>query len=440
MIVRVAYLFVFMAAITVCVGCQDYDSQIKQVLADYHGVDVSKIGDRGILTACGRMAIENGWDVEAELTQPYRFMIVMPALAQAKREAERAITYVTGDDAPKYCEAKLQESYKNTPAATPTPQWGVYGDFVTTHGTPAEGFRLVEPDDPTSMSVRCDGGKWDVVIAFASGNSPPYVRAESLGYQVDDGEKWILEPTDSDAVARIHVANSPEFLARLKGASRLRVIGVAHNPQGEHGPLVETVFDVRDLYNHLEGMSCSDPSQVPVGKALEFTPPSVKAGPDVGASERVSHRLGAEGAIPPGWIVQEKAEKCARYISGDGQVTAALCAAYLEDGVADSDDPLKSHARESAKEVKDFFKKTDGFEAEIGDLVYSEKYGSPMYVLDYLVHSDFGDCVEDRITLIGLGHDSSGKLYGATWRVGACQERLGWLEKIRSGLLYTFQP
>ena len=441
MAMRVAYLFMLIAVMAVGAGCQDYDSQIKQIIADYHGVDVSEIGDRGILTACGRMAIENGWDVEAELTQPYRFMVVMPALAQAKREAEQAIIYVTGDDAPKYCEVKLRESYENTPAATPTPQWGVHGDFITTHGTPAEGFRLVGPDDPTNMSVRCDSGEWDVVIGFASsGNNPPYVRAESLGYQVDDGEKWVLEPTDNGAVARIHVANSSAFLAKLKGASQLRVIGVAHNPQGEHGPLVETVFDVRDLYDHLEGMSCSDPSEVPVGRELKFTPPSVKAVAGVGASEKVAHRLGAEAAIPPGWIVQEEAEKCARYISRDGQVTAALCAAYLDGDVAESDDPLKGHARESVNEIKDFFKKTDGFEAEIGDLVYSEEYGSPMYMLDYLVHSDFGNCVEDRITLIGLGRDPGGKPYGATWRVGACQERLGRLIELRSGLLHTFRP
>ena len=74
-------------------------------------------------------------------------------------------------------------------------------------------------------------------------------------------------------------------------------------------------------------------------------------------------------------------------------------------------------------------------------MTYSDEYIVPVYKIPYLViPSDKSYCVENRIMLIGVGRDSTGKLYGATWRVGACRSYVEKSEEIRPELLKTFQP
>lgn len=174
------------------------------------------------------------------------------------------------------------------------------------------------------------------------------------------------------------------------------------------------------------------------GAAVEIL--TVKSSLDVSPLVSLAHPLGAEASIPERWRIQEDTGKCKRYISRNRTVTGSLCAEHLDERLAESDDPLGGYARRHLGVIDEYFRQTDGFESELGNLVYSDEYTSPVYVIDYLVHSDFGHCVEDRIALVGLGRDSEGKLYGATWRVGLCQDLLEQDQDLRSALLQSFKP
>ena len=298
------------------------DEEISEiVLAKYERLASDDLA-RLIGASRGARAARLDWVLDRRLTGlslrtgPVAEMEVVSA-------ASYAIDEVVEDDGLLYCEAKLASLVaQHTP--TPTPQWIVGRESVTTHGTPAEGFVSVDDDDPTELQVDCIGGEWRVMMGFASDYGRPYVRGEYLAYQVDNGEEWVLEATENQAVDHIRLASPAEFLATLDGASEVRIIGVVHEPDGEHGPLVETVFDIRELGGHLSPMSCVDPSAVPVVAPVVFTRPEVRSGPNIGTLETVVHPLGAEAAIIEGWRIQEEADDCTRYRSHTGTWNSSL--------------------------------------------------------------------------------------------------------------------
>ena len=78
---------------------------------------------------------------------------------------------------------------------------------------------------------------------------------------------------------------------------------------------------------------------------VPFVPPSGKSSPGMSPLVSLTHPLGAEASIPARWRLQEDTGKCKRYISRNRTVTGSLCAEYLDERLAESDDPLGGYAR-----------------------------------------------------------------------------------------------
>ena len=55
--VRLWVLSLAIIGVALTIACGDHDAAVKQIIAAYYNVDVSKVGDKPIAPACGRLAI-----------------------------------------------------------------------------------------------------------------------------------------------------------------------------------------------------------------------------------------------------------------------------------------------------------------------------------------------------------------------------------------------
>ena len=250
-------LLIIPAVIVGAMACTDYDADIKRIIAAYYDVDVSKVSDRPILVACGRMAIESGWEVDPKWTNKYRFMFVSSAEGEAHRVAAQAIVAVTGDDAPSYCEGKLGHAYDTTPQPTPTPKWQTYSSSASTQGSVPTGIR--SPDTwhpPAELSIGCYDYGPQLILAFGTSNDGPHFIVDQARYSLDGAafEAVPTEETGPDVWVRVE---QPEaFARRLAQATELVLTAPRHNGNDEPGPELRSVFDLTGMSDALREVSC----------------------------------------------------------------------------------------------------------------------------------------------------------------------------------------
>ena len=414
------------------------DREIEEFILTVYGGLNDRSLDGHIAASCIYRSVRLEWGLDRSLT---RLSVVtgMPGELDIISWAAHGIDAVVDDDGRKYCEAKLRSLVEEfTP--TPTPQWKVYEQSVTTHGTPVGVLELVSADDPSELYVTCDDGEWRVVIAFSSsGYSPPYVVAEELRYRVDGGQLRLLDTGKSGPVNRIHVADPVQFLHDVDGAENLVVVGVKHNANAEPGPELETSFDVADLGLYLDRFQCRKPSVLAEATATAPTPTPEPLVLDDPNSWRAGNLLGSSARVPDGWEGFAGTGGCAGYSAPDGESTAALCAIALEENLRDAADPLGAYANWRLEQVSNGLSGL-GAEFDVLEFEPSDDYSTPVYVLKYKVRFAPDECVQDRVMLMAVSVSAAGEQYGTTWRVAVCENRLDELQGVRDAMLASFEP
>ena len=241
-------------------GIAAQDAEIKRLIALYFEVDISKVGDRAIVPACGRMAIENEWNTKPELYNKYRFMFPTEAQHHAYEVATHSILAVTGDTAQTYCESKLQEHYVEREPSTPTPKWKVDAGRISLRGTLPEGLRR-PPDSPdendlAQLIIACSPSGRDITLAFGWGVTIPEFFPDQARYIIDGSDEQPLDTINQGPDNIAQVKYSQIFAAKLRNAQELTFIAPRTELNGTAGPDLRATFDLTGIRETLTEHRC----------------------------------------------------------------------------------------------------------------------------------------------------------------------------------------
>lgn len=454
-------LIMALILVTGCTGqsASDYDAAVKQIIADYYDLDVNKIGDKAIVPACGRMAIENSWAIDNELTQRYRFMHVSSAQGEANRVAARAIIAVTGDDAPIYCEGKLKLAHSILPTLAPAPTWRVESTSVWTKGTEAENAVSpiqVDHDLRSRLVMGCFRDQVDAVFYFVHSRAGDGFMPKEFRISIDDGPPMLLDVEEARPTVSVRAIDAPYVIRLLRNGEKLVITAPRYNPDDPPGPDLRAEFDLVGLDDAINEVKClkeklrqasadaTEAAKPPASTPVATSTPVPTIAPTVVRSatrtpDGYSINPGSSVALLPDWELIIEAENCIALERDDLIYNAAMCSYLLADGSENSERGLRQFAEERRDALLNLRDERSILEFEPMSLEPYEINGRTYQRMDYSFRFDRQGCTEDRVMMFALRETPTG-LYGITLRVGVCADGGTVDETDRLAMFNGFKP
>lgn len=449
-------------------ACADQDAAIKQIIADYYNLDVSKVGDKPIAPACGRMAIENGWDTDPELTRRYRFMFPSSAEAESHRVATRAIITVTGDDAQEYCEAKLKRAHEILPTLPPPPTWRVQSTSVWSKGTlPENAISPIQTENNlrSEIEIGCFRGRVEAIFAFVRSRAGDAFIPGDFKYSIDDGPPTPLAVEETNPTTSVRAESPTAIIAALRQGEKLVITAPRYNHGAPPGPDLRAEFDLVGLDQAINEVTCLteqlrspttsvlQPTHSPkpasnatlAAKPADFPTPTMVPRPTTPPASATltpnaySIRPGSSIELPSNWSLVAEHADCLAFDRNDNLSNAALCAFPLPANTENSEQALKLFAQDRRDRMH---RSTE--DGEIADfkpisLLPTEIDGKMYERLHYSFQLNDQSCSEDRVMLFTFHEDSEG-LYGISLRVGICTADGSPDETERLTIFNSFEP